>query len=85
MILVDGHVKMAVSGATVMVVMEGWYRCVKVGGDVVVVVNKLVKKKGIRKCVIMQTSANGPCSHCFALKYLTFPFFHSISFSLYYI
>ena len=41
-------------------------------------------KKGIEKCVTMQTSANGLCSHCSTFKCLTFSSFHSISFLLYY-
>ena len=34
-----------------------------------------VKKRHKKNSVTMQTSANGPCSHCSTFKYLTFPFF----------
>ena len=41
-VVVDGHVEVAVDVCVVVVVMEGWCQCVKVGGDVVVVMDVAV-------------------------------------------
>ena len=83
-VVVDGHVKVAAdvcgsggSDGGIVLTRQGGWRCSMWQGC------KHINKLVVEKCMTMLTSANGPCSHCFTFKYLTFLSFRSISFLLY--